>query len=280
MKLRISSILLIALTAPVFAKPAPVISAPASIPVSVSAPSKFYVGIFGGGGSSSNVNASQYGTAYFIEAQGGPLALNSFGRINSKSASFFGAQVGYQAPEILLHASSQSSISPAIELEEFNMGNRTFSGNLVNNSVRLAERDFAVAYPVSRNIFLANIVVNFNNPCLMIHPYVGLGIGNAIMKVSGATAMQVNPVEANINHYNTNPSDSNSVFAGQIKLGLSYDINQYVSVFAEYRSLYTASTHFVFGSTVSEGHAETSSWQVSMGAQRYNLGDIGLRVNL
>jgi predicted porin len=69
-------------------------------------------------------------------------------------------------------------------------------------------------------------------------------------------------------------------FAGQIKLGLAYNFNKYLSVFADYRWLYIASTDFTFGSTVFPGHAETSSWQVTLDAQRYNLGTIGVRFSL
>jgi opacity protein-like surface antigen len=128
-------------------------------------------------------------------------------------------------------------------------------------------------------VFLANAVFNFNAPCLVVHPYIGFGIGNAVVRVSDATSTQINPPEEGVNHYNASSSDTNSTFAGQIKLGLSYDINKCISLFAEYRWQYLANTHFVFGSTVYPGHVETSSWQVNLDAQRYNLGNVGIRFN-
>lgn len=270
MKLRISSsIFLFALTTTAFA------SAPME-PTS----GKVYVGVFGGWGSSNNFDISQYGTAFYPEASGGPLAVNAFGRLNSQSAPFFGVQLGYQAPAILLTPCSPWTLGPAAELEGYSMSNRSFSGDLSNDTARLPEHDFLVTYPMSRTVFLANAILNFNNPCVLVHPYVGFGIGGAIIRISGADATQVSPAEVGVNHYNANTSDATSTFSGQIKLGLSYDINKYVSVFADYRWLYLANTHFVFGSTVSPGHPETSSWQVNMDPQKYNLGNVGVRFNL
>src|SRR5436190_5577263 len=113
-----SSILLFALTTTAFASYTP--PEPA---ISVTAPGKFYVGVFGGHSSSKNFKVSQYGTDFFTEAAGGPLAVNAFGQLNSESASFFGVQLGYQAQEILLNASSQWTLGPAAELEEYSMSN-------------------------------------------------------------------------------------------------------------------------------------------------------------
>jgi len=275
MKSRISSsIFLFALITPAFASYTPIESA------SNTAPGRFYIGAFGGGGSSNNFNGSQLGSAFFPEVSGGPLSVNAFGQLHSQSTSFFGAQLGYLAQEIALKSSSQWTLGSAIELEGYMMSNSSLNGTLINNTERLVEQNFVVSYPMNRTVFLANAVLNFNNPRLLVHPYIGFGIGNAIARISGASATQTNPPEEGINHYNTNPSDTNSAFAGQIKLGFSYDINKYVSLFAEYRWLYLASTHFVFGSTVFPSHVETSSWQVKLDSQRYNLGNIGVRFNL
>ena len=269
MKLRISSsIFLLALTTTAFA------SAPME-----SASGKVYAGLFGGWGSSNNFNVSQYGTAYFIEADGGPLAVNAFGQANSQSAPFYGVQLGYQAPAISINPCSPWTLGPAAELEGYSMSNRSFSADLVNNTDRLAAHNFTVTYPMSRTVFLANAVLNFNNPSIFVHPYVGFGIGGALLRVSGADSTQTTPAEA-VNHYNANPNDNTSTFAGQFKLGLSYDINKYVSVFADYRYLYLASTQFTFGSTIAPGHAATSSWQVNMDAQTYNLGNVGVRFSV
>ncbi len=241
---------------------------------------KLYAGVFGGGGSSNDFNGSQFGTAFYTEAAGGPVAVNAFGQINSHSASFFGAQLGYQAQEILLNPSSRWTLGPAGELEGYYMNSSSFNGEIINNTARLPEHDFLVSYPMNRTVFLANAVLSLKNPRYLFHPYVGFGIGSAIVRISGADATQVSPPEAGVNHYNSNASDTDSAFAGQIKVGLSYDINKSVSLFADYRWLYLSSTHFLFGSTVAAGHVETSAWQVKLDAQRYNLGDVGIRFNL
>ena len=198
---------------------------------------------------------------------------------NNETSGYFGAQLGYRGQSVLMNPSSQWLLEPAGELEGFSMNSTTFNGSLSNNTSRAPEHNFSVSYPMNRTIFLANAVMGFNNPHWVVQPYVGLGIGGALLRISSAYAAQVAPPEANVNHYNGNPNASNSAFAGQVKLGLNYDINQYFSVFAEYRWLYIASSNFTFGSTVYTGHPETSSWQVNMDAQRYNMADIGLRVS-
>lgn len=271
MKLSIySSIFLFALATPAFA------SHNATEYVS----GKIYVGAFGGSGSSNNFNASQFGTAFFTEATGGPLSINAFGQLNSKSSPFFGVQLGHQMQDIFINSSSAWRLGPAAELEGLSMSKRSFDGNLINNTTRLEERNFEVSYPMRKTVFLANAVLNFNKPHLAIHPYIGLGIGNAIVRITNASSAQISPAEDGINHYNASTNDSKSTFAGQIKLGLSYGLNKYVSFFAEYRWIYLASTNFAFGSTVYPSHVETSNWQVNLSAQRYNLGNIGIRFNL
>jgi opacity protein-like surface antigen len=272
MKLRISLLVYLSVLAPLaFAIHAPVQSS--------TAPGKSYIGFFGGGGSSNNLNANQFATAFFVEANGGPLSINAFGPLNNTQASFFGAQLGYQAQEIFLKSSSQWTLGPAAELEGLSISKRSFNGSLNNSTVRIPEHDFMVSYPMRSTIFLANAILSINHAHLPIHPYVGFGIGNAIVRISEASATQLNPAEVGVNHYNANASDTNSTFAGQMKLGFSYDVNKYVSLFAEYRRLYLASTHFVFGSTVYDNHVPTSSWQVNLSSQRYNLSDVGVRFN-
>jgi opacity protein-like surface antigen len=243
-------------------------------------PGKVYLGIYGGGGSSRNFNVDQYGTVFFLEATGGPLAVNAFGHANNDSARFVGLQLGYQINDILLDPKSQWSLMPAAELEGFYIRKNSLNENLTNNTERLPEHNFNVTYPTKISVFLANAVFTFNKPCLLVHPYIGFGIGGAIVRITDASAAQTSPPELNINHYNANTSDMDTTFAGQIKLGLSYDINNFVNVFAEYRWLYLSSTDYTFGSTVDPTHAITSSWQVKFDPQRYNLGSIGIRVNL
>lgn len=270
-----SPILLFGLIGTVFA------SHPQTVLPVATTPGKFYVGLFGGGGSSNQFHVSQFGTAYYPEASGGPLAVDAFGHTNSRAGGFYGAQIGYQAPAILLYSGSsiwtQWAIAPAFEIEGYIFSKRTYTADITNDTPRLDAHEFVNTYPMERSVFLANAVFSFNNPCYLVHPYIGIGIGGAIVKISGADATQVDFLELGINHYNSNTSDTNSTFAGQIKAGLSYDISESVNLFAEYRWLYLSSTQFEFGSTVYPGHVETSNWTVKMDPQHYNLGTVGIR---
>ena len=55
-----------------------------------------YVGVFGGGGSRGGSSVSQFGTAFFAEAAGGPMAIDATGRTSSGSVGFVGAHLGYE----------------------------------------------------------------------------------------------------------------------------------------------------------------------------------------
>lgn len=263
-----SSLFLFALSTLAFANDAP---------ATLTSPAKFYLGALAGGGSSTHFNASQFGSAFFPEVSGGPLAVNAFGQLSHKKIEFLGVQLGYQGQQIVLNSASQWTLRPAAELEGYAMNKRSFKGTLVNDTTRIDEHDFLVSYPIRNTVFLANAVLNFNHADSALHPYIGFGIGNAIIRNTDASAEQANPPEVGINHYNVNTSDTSSTFAGQIKLGLGYDVRKCISLFAEYRWLYLASTDFVFGSTVYPGHVATSSWQVNLGSQTYHLGNIGVR---
>jgi hypothetical protein len=55
-----------------------------------------YASIFGGGGFASDTGVAQLGTAFFIEAQGGPLAVNARGTAGSGGVGFIGGQIGHE----------------------------------------------------------------------------------------------------------------------------------------------------------------------------------------
>lgn len=252
-------------------------------PVQLPATEKVYFSVFGGGGSSNKTLINQYGTAFFTEAEGGPLAVNAFGHSKSRSAGIVGGHIGYQWEDIILNSlNSQLGLAPAIELEGYYVGKRTLKAHDINNDTsRLPEHDFLVTYPMSTGVFLANTVLNFtsaNYPGW--RPYVGAGIGAAVLSISNANSLQTAPLEANVNHYNGNPNDRVAAFAAQTKAGLNYAFTEHLSVFAEYRWLYIANTKFTFGSTVYPAHAATSSWNANLGAQYYNMGAAGIRFTI
>lgn len=242
---------------------------------------KAYVGVFGGGGASNTLDITQYGTAFVLESGGGPLAVDAFGRSNSPSVGLVGGQVGYQWSPILLSGfNSSGSISPAVELEGFYLGKGHFaSPDLVNTSIRLTEHDFNVSYPMNTGVFVASSVLNFNPSQSKWHPFVALGIGGAVVSISNATSIQVQPAES-VNHYNRNPNDTISAFAGQAKAGIKYELSEHLNLFAEYRGVYITDTTFVFGSTVYPDHAATSPWLVKLGSQYYNTGTVGIQFSI
>jgi len=249
-------------------------------PSQITATEKVYFSILGGGGSSNQVNINQYGTAFFTEGSGGPLAVNAFGHTNSRNVGIIGGNMGYQWGNIFLNSlNNQANLSPAIELEGYYIGKSSFTGHDINNdTTRLPEHDFLVTYPMSTGVFLANTVLNFNSANnAKWRPYVGAGIGGAILSISHANSLQTAPLEADVNHYNGNPNDKAAAFTAQTKVGLNFAFSEHISLFAEYRWLYIADTNFTFGSTVYPTHAPTSSWNTNLGAQYYNMGAGGIR---
>lgn len=63
------------------------------------------------------------------------------------------------------------------------------------------------------------MVLNFNSANYVSwHPYIGAGIGAAILSISNANSLQTSPPEAGVNHYNSNPNDKVGAFAVQAKV--------------------------------------------------------------
>lgn len=236
---------------------------------------KFYVGVFGGVASSSNVDVQQYGTAFFAL----PLAVDAFGTLNGRTTGLVGGHVGYQWSDIAL--TPTWNLGPAVELEGYYLGNSSFKGQVFNETVRLPGHDFLVTAPTKTGIFLANFVLNFNALFLgRFHPYIGAGFGGAVASISNANSLQIVPFEPNVNHFNAHPSDTETTFAAQAKAGLSFDLSQYLSLFLEYRWLDIADSNYIFGSTVYPGHVATTSWQLKMDSHYYNIGAIGVQFSV
>lgn len=249
----------------------------------LNAPGKIYAGVFGGAGSSTDVRIRQFGTAYYLEAVGGPLAVNAFGTANSGTVGLVGGQVGYQWSAIPFNLfNSLSGITPATELEGYYLGKGTFTGHDINNdTTRLPEHDFLATFPINTGVFLVNAIANLNLASQpRFNPYVGAGIGAAVLSISNANSTQVAPPEVGVNHYNSNTSSSDAAFAAQVKAGLSVHLTPNIDMFGEYRWLYLSSSNYTFGSTVYPTHVATSSWLVKFGSQNYNLGAVGIRYSV
>jgi hypothetical protein len=229
-----------------------------------------YVGVFGGGGSRGGTGVSQLGTAFFLEAQGGPLAVNAQGRTNSGGVGFGGAHIGYEW-------SYGKYLQPALELEGFYLAGNQQRATLTNPTNRLDEHTFSDSFPSRTTVLLANMVVGFRTPYQGFTPYIGGGIGAANVSIKGATSTQTDPAEPGINHFNANPDSSAWTFAAQAKVGARMPLGDSGAyLFGEYRYLYIGAVDQVFGSTVYSGHAATSPWMASFGGTSNHLAAAGV----
>jgi opacity protein-like surface antigen len=235
-----------------------------------SAPARgVYVGVFGGGGVSTDTDVTQLGTVFLIEAQGGPLAVNATGRTGSDGVGFIGVQVGHEW-------SNGSAVLPAFEIEGLYLDTGTRRATLQNPNDRFVEQTFDNSLPTTSSVFLANLVLSFPKFYRGVTPYAGGGIGGAQVDVDGATSFQVDPPEGAINHFNSGASSSAWTFAAQAKAGARVALGGNAYVFGEYRYLYTGSTDQIFGPTVDVTHAPTSAWTDRFDGTSHHLGTAGI----
>ncbi len=232
-----------------------------------------YVGVFGGGGFGSDNNVVQRGTAFFIEAQGGPLAVNAQGRSSgSSNFGFIGGQIGHEW-------STGSIVLPAVELEGFYLATGNRSASLQDSNTRLAEHTFDDTFSTNTSVFLANLVLSMPTSYPGVTPYIGGGIGAARVGFDGANSLQVSPPEAGVNHFNSGVDSSVFAFAAQAKAGVRVALGPNSFVFGEYRYLYVGPTDLTFGSTVYPNHVPTTAWTVNLDATSYSLVTAGIGFN-
>lgn len=238
-----------------------------------------YVGIFGGALYSDSSELSQMGTAFFTEAQGGPLAVLAQGHSKKTTSGFGGIQIGYEwSPQYI--GCSDWALAKAVEVEAY-WHSHTTKGHLLSPSDRLPEHDFLDSFHVDAGVYLANVVFSLNNRCYAaFSPYIGVGIGATRLSLKHADSLQTDPIEQGINHFNSKRNDSSWAFAAQAKAGLRYNFCESFHVFLEYRYLFVDSSNYIFGSTVSPDHAPTSPWNVKVKDIRYNAFVVGLQYDL
>lgn len=242
---------------------------------------RFYIGAFGGELFSNSTKITQTGTAFFTEAEGGPLAVDARGRTKRKSTGFGGVQIGYEWAQCPISLGcSNWSLTPAAEIEAL-FYRHSKRGHLINPTARLPEHDFLDTFHLNVGVYLVNGVITFNN-CgwNKLSPYIGGGIGAANISIRKADSLQVAPVEAGVNHFNSDRSDTAWTFAVQAKAGLRYNICERFHVFAEYRFLYLDSSRYIFGSTNYPTHAPTSTWNVDVKNIWYNSFAVGIRFDI
>lgn len=247
--------------------------------------SRVYIGGFGGGLFSNSSTMSQTGTAFFLEAQGGPLAVYAKGRSNKSSTGFGGAQIGYERS--IPFGCSGWSFAPAGEIEAFFYSHNK-KGTLINDTDRLEAHDFINSFKLDMSLCLVNVVFSLKNPCWSgFTPYIGGGIGAAHIALKNADSLQIDPDEPIVNHYNSKRNDSTWAFAAQAKAGLRYSVSQSFHIFAEYRYVFVDTSNFLLGSTKyptsgspSINHVPTSPWNTQVGEMQYNAFAIGIQYDL
>lgn len=238
---------------------------------------RLYIGGFGGQLFSTSTKFVQTGTAFFTEAEGGPLAILARGHSRRNSSGFGGAQIGYEWRKC---ECSDWSFSPGAEVEAFFYSHK-HKAHLLNPSVRLPEHDFSNRFPTDVGVYLFNGVLSLNHSCLgSFTPYVGGGIGAANICIRKARSLQVSPPEVGVNHFDSDRTDVTWTFAAQAKAGVRYNFCERFHIFAEYRYLFVDSSRFLFGSTISPGHVPTTTWNVDMKNLSYNSYAIGIQFDL
>jgi opacity protein-like surface antigen len=242
------------------------------------APGDYYLGIFGGGGHVRNASASQEATVFFPAAAGGLLDVDATGNTGG-SAGIVGMHFGYQWHGWNLEDNTFiSTIKPALEMEGYYLANKQHA-YLFNPTDRVPEHFFEDNFPMNTGVMLANTVFSFKTH-YYVDPYIGVGLGTALVSIADATSAQDSPPEYGINHFNSHPDAFKWTFAAQAKFGLRYNITDKLNVFAEYRFLYLNNTDYTFGSTQYPTHVPTSNWHVMIGDMGYGLGSVGFDYSL
>ena len=241
---------------------------------------RLYIGAFGGGIYSNSIEMSQMGTALFSEiTDKGPLAVEARGHAKKNGTGFGGVQFGYEWSRCLGGTCPSWVVAPTAELEGYWL-RRHIKGHLMNSTDtdRLPEHDFLDSFHMTQGVYLANLILSLNNTW-GLSPYVGAGVGTTRISLHGADSLQVAPVEAGINHFNSSTSDSSWAFAAQVKAGLRYNIWKF-HVFGEYRYLFVDSSNYIFGSTVYPIHAHTTPWNVKFQNIKYNAFVFGIQFDI
>lgn len=272
-----------------------------------------YGSVFGGVAWSARQDVKQTGAAHMRGDHALPgykdfdLLVDTRGRATSERAGMFGANVGYRFD------TRDSRIAPSVELEAAHLSRRQ-SANLRNpaaerianvgsgsTQVRLddplptvtdkygaGKHRFANRMDIDTNLVMLNAVFAYKSHGF-IEPYLGVGIGMALVDAGRAVSHQTNPsgpIEVSpvtgerVNHFNGRTRDRDAALAWQAKAGVSASLGRHLALFLEYRLVHVGATDFVFGSTRYAGHAPTERWRVRNGAMRTHAGVLGVQYRL
>ncbi len=230
-----------------------------------------YFGGFGGWIFPYDVSVTQRGTAFYSEAYGGPLDVQAKGHADGHTKGFGGVHIGYEWMKPICRG---FRLAPALEVEGMYFANTSKKADLNNPTDRLPEHDFTDTLPMHIGTLLANGILEFNNDYLS--PYFGVGVGVGFVSIHDANSKQVAPPESGVNHFNSDRSDFNSLFATQAKAGLRFRFLRHYRLSAEYRFIYLTSSDFVFGSTRYPAQVATSPWMLKLGSLAYNAATLGI----
>lgn len=235
-----------------------------------------YLGLFGGGGSSTSTSVRQSGAVLTTP----PTPVNARGTAGSTGVAIGGAHLGYEWGD-LNFGESDWALRPAAEIEGYYLGSDLSAQLNSPNTPGVPNHWFSNTLPQKAGVFLANAVLSLKTPYSdAVFPYIGGGVGGAILSLDGATSEQINPPEPGLNHFNSNPNASSSAFAATAKVGLRGEVYERLSLFIEYRYLFIDASSYTFGSTIGAGtpfpnHSPTSDWGTKVGSQNFNMGVAG-----
>ncbi len=246
-------------------------SEPTKIEKSDSNPIGFYFGGFGGWVYPSDVTVTQMGTVFFPEGSGGPLSVTATGTAPGNTKGFGGLHIGYEWMKKIVPG---FRLAPAIEIEGSYFANTLKNADVINPSDRIDAHEFIDSFPTRIGGLLTNGILEFNND--YISPYFGFGVGVGFVSIHSANSLQIDPLELDVNHFNTDTNDFNSVFMTAAKAGLRYRFFKHFRLSGEYRLYYLTSSTYTFGATTYLTHAPTSPWTVKLGGMFYNAFTLGI----
>lgn len=233
----------------------------------------FYAGLTGGWGTTASTRLRQRGTVLLGHSL--RLPIDADGSTGSHThVSALGLQLGHAWRSRALGETSWHW-QPAVELEGLRVGKHAPVGTMPVRPRALGTQ--YVTIPMTSTVVMAGGVVTLRTPYSQrILPYVGLGAGYARTSIEGSDS--ANPSEPGINHFNSDPDASDSAFALQARIGVSGEVHERLTLFAEYRHLSIAATRYRFGATDYPGeHPPTEEWDVDLGRQKFDLLLLGLR---
>lgn len=273
---------------------------------------KFYVGAFGGLANVGGQDVRQRSTAYRRADFALPgfrdfdLQVNVEGRTRSRHDPLVGLQVGHRFDD------GRSRIVPALEIEAIYLASDRRT-NLVNSTdeivtnIGMGDGQKALADPrpliaeeygagrhrfdnrmqMRAHLIMANAVLGYQLSD-RFEPYVGGGVGAAVVGMRRAVSYQTNPfgpieqttdTHEDVNHFNSDPNETRLTFAYLAKAGLQMRLTGQISSFIEYRFIHMNGADFEFGATQYTGHATTDRWSVHSGGMGVHAAIAGLRLS-